>query len=484
MRRAVGTQEMARLLGVKPHVLRYWEQEIPLIAPNRDTGGRKVYREQDLRLLHRIRHLVIEKKYTVQGALERILEEASPEQAPQKAAFEGLRADLLTLRSRIATREQAPVPATQAPDAAPVEPEPTAGAVEPEPAPAVGPKRSETSESGPGEPMPAQAPWALEYLAPERLIDAPKTAPEIILRRRVEPLSSYFREAGAEMVREGELLLVTVSHLFLSPRDATPAECVPVWPESHRSLLQGAMERSRALAYRLGRPVRWLHLVWDRFIPAVENHLNSYPAIYRPELLAVPGSEARDQLASPLRPLSTSPYATVLGWLRGQRRYPALIHFHPLEEVSAPFLDEELLAIHLAEGTAASARACDRAAGRWRLSGGMIYSSDTLREVAVPLEATGGAADIEERQVSWAHLFAAVGGVAVPAPGRCLKPGRYDHAWPGEVEALIALLFRGWCEEAGRPPVREIDPLFAEGPEELVRRRGERDDKKGESSNR
>ncbi|MFW6251180.1 MAG: MerR family transcriptional regulator, partial [Alkalispirochaetaceae bacterium] len=101
MRRVVGTQEMAELLGVKPHVLRYWEQEIPLIAPDRDTGGRKVYREQDLRLLHRLRHLIIEKRHTVQGALERILDEAAPEQAPRKAALEGLRAELLALRGRL-----------------------------------------------------------------------------------------------------------------------------------------------------------------------------------------------------------------------------------------------------------------------------------------------------------------------------------------------------------------------------------------------
>ncbi len=284
------------------------------------------------------------------------------------------------------------------------------------------------------------------------------------------------------MVRRGELLLVTVSHLFLSSRDEIPAECVPVWPESRRSLLQGAMERSRAIAYRLGRPVKWLHLVWDRFLPAVERQLDSYPPIYRPELLAVPGPEAREALAHPLRPLAASPYATFFAWFLSREHYPSLVHFSPLEEVSAPFLDEELLRFHLADGAGASARACDRGGGRWRLSGDMIYSSDLLKKAPIPLESPEGAADIRERQVALAHLFSSVGGVAVPAGRRCLRPGRYDRGWPEELEKLMALLFREWCEEAGCRPQREVDPLFAENPEELARRRGEQRERKGESS--
>jgi hypothetical protein len=242
------------------------------------------------------------------------------------------------------------------------------------------------------------------------------------------------------------------------------------------------MERSRAIAHRLGRPARWLHLVWDRFLPEVERQLSSCPAIYRPELLAVPGPEARDELPGFLQPLAGSPYATFLAWLLSTENYPSLIHFTPLEEVSAPFLDEKLLAFHLAEGAGASARACDRGGGRWRLSGGMIYSSDRLQDEAIPLESPDGAADTRERQVAMAHLFSAVGGVAVPAPWRCLRPVRFDRGWPEELEKLMALLFRDWCEEAGRRPEREIDPLFAESAEELARRRKERRDRRAESS--
>lgn len=483
MRRVVGTQEMAQLLGVKPHVLRYWEQEIPLIAPDRDTGGRKVYRDQDLRFLHRLRHLVIEKKYTVQGALERIIEEASPEQAPRKAAFEGLRADLLALRSRLVPREEAPRAPASRDIAGPVEAVRSDGLPKGASAAAQAPGASASAAAqapGGSQEESGRPPWPLESLAPERLVDAPQTPPAIILRRRMDPPSSYFEAAATEMVREGELLLVTVSHLFLSPRDETPAECLPVWPESGRSLLQGAMERARALGYRLGRPARWLHLVWDRFLPEVEKQLNSFAPLYRPTLLSVPGSEAREMLSEELQSLAASPYATFLAWLRAESHYPSIIHFTPLEEVTAPFLDEELIAYHLAEGSRATARACDRGGGRWRLSGSMIYFGDTLRKEPIPLEAIRGDADTKERQVSLAHLFAAVDGVAVPAAERCLRPGRYDRGWPEELRELTALRFREWCERAGRPPEREIDPLFAENPEDFARRSGYRGEKDGE----
>jgi hypothetical protein len=110
----------------------------------------------------------------------------------------------------------------------------------------------------------------------------------------------------------------------------------------------------------------------------------------------------------------------------------------------------------------------------------MIYTGDILTDARIPLEPPKGAADTMERQVSLAHLFSAVGGVAVPTRERCLRPSRYDRGWPGELEALLALLFREWCERAGRAPQREIDPLFAESAEELALRRVVGGDRTGE----
>lgn len=488
----LGTQEMAELLGVKPHVLRYWEQEIPLIAPERDSGGRKVYRDQDIRLLHRIRHLIIDKKFTVQGALERILEEAGPEKAPRKAAFEGLRAELLTLRGRL-TEVRSPGRSIRSGESEASAPDRNEGRVD-----AAGEQHQGLhggDSAGDGGAQAGGGPtaleridgrsagdtWALTALPLDRVIDAPQEMPAIMLRRPRSDPGEYFRSAAAELVCSGEVLIVTASHLFLSSPGDTPAECHPVWPKSRRSLLEGAVERARAVAYRLGRPPHWLHMVWEEYRPALEAALASYSPLFQPQLLSVPGLSSREELPEQVAHLAGSPYATLLGWLHAAREHPSLIHLTALEEVSAPFLDEELLAHHLAGGRRASARACDRGGGRWRLSGGMIYSSDALAETVVPLERPRGAADTKERQVSLAHLFAALGGVAIPAEDRCLRPSRYDRGWPGELEELLALRFREWCERAGRAPEREIDPLFADTPEELARRRVIRVSTKGDT---
>ncbi|MDR1894842.1 MAG: MerR family transcriptional regulator [Spirochaetales bacterium] len=71
--------EVCRLLQIKPHVLRYWEQEIPLLAPRRDGAGRRVYAEQDLHILYRIRSLSREEKLTLDGVRQRLLSEAAGE---------------------------------------------------------------------------------------------------------------------------------------------------------------------------------------------------------------------------------------------------------------------------------------------------------------------------------------------------------------------------------------------------------------------
>ncbi len=58
--------EVARLLGVKPHVIRYWESELPLLSPRKSLSGRREYSSSEIRLLLRFRHLLYEKKFTVE----------------------------------------------------------------------------------------------------------------------------------------------------------------------------------------------------------------------------------------------------------------------------------------------------------------------------------------------------------------------------------------------------------------------------------
>ena len=87
--------EVCRALGVKPHIVRYWEQEIGILSPSKDRGGRRSYSLSDLQLLFRIKYLIQERKFTVPGAAERLLEEVNGRSADAKARIHAVRAELL-----------------------------------------------------------------------------------------------------------------------------------------------------------------------------------------------------------------------------------------------------------------------------------------------------------------------------------------------------------------------------------------------------
>ncbi len=67
--------EVEGLTGLKAHVLRYWEETIPFIRPRKDDRGRRVYTSRDVDLILRVKHLVQERKYTLEGAGERLVVE-------------------------------------------------------------------------------------------------------------------------------------------------------------------------------------------------------------------------------------------------------------------------------------------------------------------------------------------------------------------------------------------------------------------------
>lgn len=67
--------EASRLCSVKPHVLRYWEQEFDQLQPDKRRGNRRYYRYQDLIMIRRIRSLVHTQGFTLSGAKQRIEEE-------------------------------------------------------------------------------------------------------------------------------------------------------------------------------------------------------------------------------------------------------------------------------------------------------------------------------------------------------------------------------------------------------------------------
>ncbi|MBN2811938.1 MAG: MerR family transcriptional regulator [Spirochaetales bacterium] len=67
--------EMEERTGLKAHVLRYWEEAVPFIRPRKDGQGRRFYGDRDLELVLRLKHLVQNRKFTLEGAGERLLEE-------------------------------------------------------------------------------------------------------------------------------------------------------------------------------------------------------------------------------------------------------------------------------------------------------------------------------------------------------------------------------------------------------------------------
>lgn len=67
--------EVCELIKVQPHVLRYWETEFPMLAPQKNRAGQRVYRRKDVEMVLRIRDLLYEEKFTIAGAKKRLQDE-------------------------------------------------------------------------------------------------------------------------------------------------------------------------------------------------------------------------------------------------------------------------------------------------------------------------------------------------------------------------------------------------------------------------
>ena len=72
VRRYFTIGDVSQLCGVKPHVLRYWEQEFPQLRPVKRQGNRRYYQRQDLLLVRQIRALLYDDGYTIVGARQKL----------------------------------------------------------------------------------------------------------------------------------------------------------------------------------------------------------------------------------------------------------------------------------------------------------------------------------------------------------------------------------------------------------------------------
>src|SRR3954453_13366130 len=85
--------EVSDLCGVKPHVLRYWEQEFTQLKPVKRRGNRRYYQHHEVLLIRRIRELLYEQGFMISGARNRLDSRMADAAAPAEAAINGAAGD-------------------------------------------------------------------------------------------------------------------------------------------------------------------------------------------------------------------------------------------------------------------------------------------------------------------------------------------------------------------------------------------------------
>jgi DNA-binding transcriptional MerR regulator len=104
--------EVSELCGVKPHVLRYWEQEFTQLKPVKRRGNRRYYQHHEVLLIRRIRELLYEQGFTISGARNRLEDldvktefvvtaQSTQTAAPATTPIASADYDVLTLRSEL-----------------------------------------------------------------------------------------------------------------------------------------------------------------------------------------------------------------------------------------------------------------------------------------------------------------------------------------------------------------------------------------------
>ncbi|MCH2669100.1 MAG: MerR family transcriptional regulator [Gammaproteobacteria bacterium] len=87
--------EVSDLCGVKPHVLRYWEQEFPQLKPVKRRGNRRYYQRQDVLIIRQIRSLLYQEGFTIGGARQKLTgEEARTDLTQSQQIIRQLRTEL------------------------------------------------------------------------------------------------------------------------------------------------------------------------------------------------------------------------------------------------------------------------------------------------------------------------------------------------------------------------------------------------------
>jgi len=92
--------EVSELCGVKPHVLRYWEQEFTQLKPVKRRGNRRYYQHHEVLLVPRIRQLLYDEGFTISGARNRLEDVPGKIEVPRQSS--ATRAEAFSLRVELA----------------------------------------------------------------------------------------------------------------------------------------------------------------------------------------------------------------------------------------------------------------------------------------------------------------------------------------------------------------------------------------------
>jgi DNA-binding transcriptional MerR regulator len=90
--------EVAEIVGVKPHVLRYWETQFSMLRPRKNRAGNRMYRPDEVKLLFRIKELLYDRRFTIAGAKRHLLDQRKEGPSPQLELVSGVVDRKLVLR--------------------------------------------------------------------------------------------------------------------------------------------------------------------------------------------------------------------------------------------------------------------------------------------------------------------------------------------------------------------------------------------------
>ncbi len=100
--------EVARITGLKPYVLRFWETEFKAMMPPKSRSKQRMYRRKDIETILAIKHLLYKERFTIEGARKRLAELARDARDPQarlelpREALDRVRQELIEVRELLA----------------------------------------------------------------------------------------------------------------------------------------------------------------------------------------------------------------------------------------------------------------------------------------------------------------------------------------------------------------------------------------------